>query len=322
MTTPDYFTAVLGQSQAIDLLTQAVTKQRIAPAYLFVGVAGIGKSLVARFWLEMLLCQDQTAEQVDRTRQKIRQGNHPDLLWIEPTYNHQGKLLSATEAAESGVKKKAPPQIRIEQIRQITKFLAQPPMVSDRSVVVIEQAETMAEGAANALLKTLEEPGQAILILLASDGAALLPTIISRCQRVPFQRLPQSLVTEILTAAGRAEIVADPLVIGIAQGSPGQAIDLWEQLQTIPSELKLELENLPTTLSQALKLARWIDRELESSVQLTLLDYLQYCYWQKYQNPAMLLALTAGREQLLAYVQPRLVWECLLMGLVRVVSGD
>ncbi len=318
----DYFSAVLGQSQAIDLLTQAVTKQRIAPAYLFAGVAGIGKGVTARCWLEMLLCVGQEEDQVSRTRHKIRQGNHPDLLWIEPTYNHQGKLLSAAEAAAAGVKKKAPPQIRIEQIRQITKFLAQPPMVSDRAVVVIEQAETMAEGAANALLKTLEEPGQAILILLTSDQAALLPTIISRCQRISFQRLPQPLVMEILTQAGHGEIVADPLVMGMAQGSPGQAIDLWEQLQTIPSELKLELENLPTTLPQALKLARWIDRELESAVQLTLLDYLQYCYWHKYHHPAMLSALTAGREQLLAYVQPRLVWECLLMGLVGMVAGD
>lgn len=316
MTTTDYFAAVLGQAQAIDLLTQAVTKQRIAPAYLFVGVAGIGKSLATRCWLEMLLCMNQVAENIDPTCQKIRQGNHPDLLWIEPTYNHQGKLLSASEAAAAGVKKKAPPQIRIEQIRQITKFVAQPPLVSSRSVVVIEQAETMAEGAANALLKTLEEPGQAILILLTSDQAALLPTIISRCQRIHFQRLPQSLMTEILTAAGYGEMMADPLVMGMAQGSPGMAIDLWEQLRSIPSELKLELENLPTTLSQALKLARWIDRELESTVQLTLLDYLQYCYWHKYHHPAMLLALTAGREQLLAYVQPRLVWECLLLSLV------
>jgi DNA polymerase-3 subunit delta' len=316
LTTTDYFTAVLGQSQAIDLLTQAVTKQRIAPAYLFVGVAGIGKGLAARCWLEMLLCIGLSAERVDHTRRKIQQGNHPDLLWIEPTYLHQGKLLSAAEAAAAGVKKKAPPQIRIDQIRQITKFLAQPPMASDRSVVVIEQAETMAEGAANALLKTLEEPGQAILILLTSDGAALLPTIISRCQRISFQQLPQMLMTEILTQAGHVEIVADPLVMGMAQGSPGMAIDLWEQLQIIPEELELELENLPTTLPQALKLARWIDQELESSVQLTLLDYLQYCYWRKYQNPSMLAALTTSREQLLTYVQPRLVWECLLLSLV------
>jgi DNA polymerase III subunit delta' len=319
LTTTEYFTTVLGQSQAIDLLTQAVAKQRLAPAYLFVGVAGIGKGLAARGWLEMLLCMGQSAEKVDRTRQQIRQGNHPDLLWIEPTYNHQGKLFSASEAAAAGVKKKAPPQIRIEQIRQITKFLSQLPLASNLAVVVIEQAETMAEGAANALLKTLEEPGQAILILLTSDQAALLPTIISRCQRISFQRLPQTLMAEILTQAGHGEIVADPLVMGMAQGSPGMAIDLWEQLQTIPEELKLELVTIPTTLSQALKLARWIDRELESAVQLTLLDYLQYCYWQKYQHPSMLAALTTSREQLLAYVQPRLVWECLLMSLM---AGD
>ncbi len=316
MTTTDYFSAILGQAPAIEILTQAVVQKRIAPAYLFAGVPGIGKGLTARCWLEMLLCNGQPEEKISRIQQKIRQGNHPDLLWIEPTYSHQGQLLKASEAATAGVKKKAPPQIRIEQIRQITKFLAQPPMASDRAVVVIEQAETMAEGAANALLKTLEEPGQATLILLTNDQATLLLTIISRCQRISFQRLPQTLVSKILTQSGHGEVGADLLVLGIAQGSPGQAIDLWEQLQTIPSELKLELENLPKTLSQALRLARWIDRELDSAVQLTLLDYLQYCYWQKSHNPNMLLALTASRQQLLAYVQPRLVWECLLMGLI------
>ncbi len=316
MTTTDYFQAVLGQSQAIEILTQAVVQHRVAPAYLFFGVDGIGKALTARCWLEMLLCAGLPPHQISTTLSKIRQGNHPDLLWIEPTYNHQSKLLSIAEAAAAGVKKKAPPQIRIEQIRQITKFLAQPPLVNNRAIVVITQAETMAEGAANALLKTLEEPGQATLILLANDSASLLPTIISRCQRIPFQRLPQPLVSEILIQAGHGEIVTDPLVIGMAQGSPGQAIDIWTQLQAIPSAIKSELLSLPTTLPQALRLAKQIDRDLDSSLQLTLLDYLQYCYWQQYQNSAILAALAASREQLLAYVQPRLVWECLFLNLV------
>jgi DNA polymerase III subunit delta' len=316
LTTTDYFQAVLGQSQAIEILTQAVVKHRVAPAYLFLGINGIGKALTARCWLEMLLCAGLPHDQVSATLPKIRQGNHPDLLWIEPTYSHQGKLLSIAEATAAGVKKKAPPQIRIEQIRQITQFLAQPPLVSDRAVVVMTQAETMTEGAANALLKTLEEPGQATLILLANDRAALLPTLISRCQQIPFQRLSQPLVIEILIQSGHGEIVADPLVIGMAQGSPGQAIDLWAQLQAMPIAIKSELLTFPTTLPQALRLAKQIDRDLDSSLQLTLLDYLQYCYWQQYQNPAIILALAASREQLLAYVQPRLVWECLFLSWV------
>jgi DNA polymerase-3 subunit delta' len=313
--TSDYFAAVLGQSPAIELLTQAVVQQRIAPAYLFAGVDGVGKSLTARCWLEMLLTAGQPEATSHLIRQKIRQGNHPDLLWVEPTYNHQGQLLSAAEAVAAGVKKKAPPQIRIEQIRQIAKFLAQPPLVSDRAVVVIAQVETMAEGAANALLKTLEEPGKATLILLTNDSSSLMPTILSRCQRIPFQRLPQPLVIDILTGLGHSEIVAEPIGLGMAQGSPGQAIERWEQLQAIPAALKTELSTLPTTLPQALRLARTIDRELDSAAQLALLDYLQYAYWQRYQNIGILTALAASRQQLLAYVQPRLVWECLFLSL-------
>lgn len=89
------------------------------------------------------------------------------MLWIAPTYSHQGKLLSAAEATAAGVKRKAPPQIRIEQIREISQFLSRPPLLGDRAVIVIEQAQTMVEGAANALLKTLEEPGKATIIPIA-----------------------------------------------------------------------------------------------------------------------------------------------------------
>jgi hypothetical protein len=92
---------------------------------------------------------------------RVRQRNHPDLLWVEPTYMNQGKRLSTKEAEEAGLKRKAPPQIRLEQVREIGEFLSRPPLEAGRSVVVLEQAETMGEGAANGLLKTLEEPGKA-----------------------------------------------------------------------------------------------------------------------------------------------------------------
>jgi DNA polymerase III subunit delta' len=304
---------LLGQPQAVELLTQAVIKQRLAPAYLFCGADGVGKSLAARCFIELLLCDRIPAKDVALIQQKLRQGNHPDVLWVAPTYSHQGKLLSAAEATAAGVKRKAPPQIRIEQIREIGRFLSRPPMLGARSVIVIEQAETMAEGAANALLKTLEEPGKATIIPIALSAESLLPTIVSRCQRIPFHRLDRALMIEILTKLGKVEIATRSEIIGLAQGSPGAAIALWEQLQALPVDLLDRLTTLPISRRQGLELAVQIDKELDSEEQLWLLDYLQYTYWHRDRITQPVEILEQTRSHLLAYVQPRLVWECALL---------
>jgi DNA polymerase III subunit delta' len=316
MGTDDYFQPIYGHLAVIELLTQAVQRQRLAPAYLFFGQAGIGKALVARCWVEMQLCAHLIDPvKITATRQKIRQGNHPDLLWVAPTYLHQGNLLTPAEAAAAGVKKKAPPQIRIDQIRQITQFLSQPPLTVDRAIVVIEQAETMAEGAANALLKTLEEPGAATLILLTDNMALLLPTLISRCQRIPFRRLNLEAVTEILKDLGRTDIVQDAALMVMAQGSPGQSIELSENLEMVAAELKEALLQPINSIAAALGLAKTIDRDVDNIGQLALLEYLQLRYWQQWQDAGLVGAIENSRRQLLAYVQPRLVWECLLLKL-------
>ena len=110
-------------------MTQSVARQRLAPAYLFHGAAGIGKGLAARCFIELIFTGADRVSGSDAVAarsligQKLRQGNHPDVLWVAPTYKHQDKLLSAAEAAAAGIKKKAPPQIRIEQIREISRFL-------------------------------------------------------------------------------------------------------------------------------------------------------------------------------------------------------
>jgi DNA polymerase III subunit delta' len=308
-----FSTALLGQAQPVELLTQAVTQQRLAPAYLFWGADGVGKSLAARCFIELLLCHDVPERDRALISQKLRQGNHPDVLWVAPTYNHQGKLLSAAEAIAAGVKRKAPPQIRIEQIREIGQFLSRPPLIGSRAVVVIEQAQTMAEGAANALLKTLEEPGQATIIAIALSVESLLPTIVSRCQCIAFERLDRATMVRILTELGKVEILDRSEILGLAQGSPGAAIALWEQLQALPADLLERLTKLPLARRQGLELAIEIDKQLEASEQLWLVDYLQYTYWQRYRVSQIVERLEQTRSHLLAYVQPRLVWECTLM---------
>ena len=205
----DCFTSLIGQNRAVELLTQAVERNRIAPGYLFVGSNGIGKSLAAQCFIELLFSVNlPETKLITSLQNRVRQRNHPDLLWVEPTYMNQGKRLSTKEAEEAGLKRKAPPQIRLEQIREISQFLSRPPLEAARSVVVLEQAETMGEGAANGLLKTLEEPGKAALILIAPTVEALLPTLISRCQKIQFSRLNPEAMTQVLQQAGFAVLKA------------------------------------------------------------------------------------------------------------------
>ena len=309
------FPTLLGQDQAIALLKGAIAANRIAPAYLFAGPSGVGRSLAVRTFIELLFCTDIPTEKQPSVQRRLWQGNHPDVLWVEPTYLHNGMRLSATEAAQKGLQRKAPPQIRLEQIREITQFLGRSALEASRKVVVLEQAETMAEAAANGLLKTLEEPGRATLILIAPSTESLLPTLVSRCQRIPFYRLAKEDMETVLRETGHEKILKESSVLAIAQGSPGEAIAAFEQLQAIPDTLLAQLSKLPNSPRKALELAKEIDKTLDTQAQLWLVNYLQHSYWQSRSSPGIIQQLEQARKYLLSYAQPRLVWEVTLLEL-------
>lgn len=295
---------IKGQNQAVELLTRAIALERVAPAYLFSGPDGVGRRLAAWGFASLLL--DDT-----------KLTNHPDLLWVEPTYLHQGQLLSVTEATAISLSRKTPPQIRIEQIRQITEFLGRPPLYAERAVVVIEAVNQMNESAANALLKTLEEPGLATIILLANPNQPLLPTLISRCQRIPFYRLSDTQLEEVLRQQGYPEIAQNQEIITLAQGSPGAAISIANQLQSIPEDLLQALQHPPQSEMAVFQLARQVTETLDTEGQLWLLDYLQLHYWRSYQEKTVLEIWEKTRRFLGQYVNPPLVWECSLLELYR-----
>jgi DNA polymerase III subunit delta' len=314
---PPAFAQLLGQQQAMQLLQQAIQQNRIAPAYLFTGPDGVGRSLAAQGFIQQLFTAGITADnKANRSSesaqrliwQRLQQSNHPDRLWVEPTYLQQGKLIPQSQIQE-GEKGKTRPQIRLEQIRELVRFLSRPPLEAPRSVVVLEQAETMAEAAANALLKTLEEPGRATLILLVPSEVAILPTLVSRCQRIPFSRLSEADCAQVLTNLGETDLLQQPQILAMAEGSPGAALMHWRQWQAIPAELLQACQTRPSTPRQALELAQQVSKSLETETQLWLLDYLQHWFWQQYHQRQFLEPLEAARQQLRSYAQPQLVWE-------------
>lgn len=316
---------IIGQDQAIELLEQAVAQNRLANAYLLAGVAGVGRSLVARYFIELLFGVGLDQSQRSLLNKRLVASNHPDVLWVQPTYLHQGNRISIAEAAATGFKGKSSPMIRLEQVREVTEFLSRSPLMAPRKVVVLEQAETMPEVAANALLKTLEEPGKATIILLANADTALLSTIVSRCQKIPLQPLNKQHMETILRQHNHPEILKNPVILSLAQGSPGQAIASWQQLQDIPPEILEKINKLPTKPLQNLALARDLDKTLALEQQLWLLEYLQHHYWHSHYashqlnnqsiNHAYIDYLEKAKKHLLGYVQPRLVWEVTLLKL-------
>ncbi len=273
---------VQGQPLAVMLLAQAVAQQRLATAYLFQGPAGVGKALAARCLAQALLGKSH---------------DHPDLLWVAP------------ETKPQETQRVVPPQIRLDQVREITQFVGRTPWQSDRSLVVVESAQCLQEAAQDALLKTLEEPGHSRIILLADRPEALLPTIRSRCQVIPFRPLAPEHLRAVLHQQGYAALAEQPELLTLACGSPGAAIAHWHHWQALPPELLPLLREFPPSLAHALELAHRLTHTLEPATQLWLTDYLQWWYWERYRRREWVQIWEDARYALLHYVQPQLVWE-------------
>jgi DNA polymerase-3 subunit delta' len=204
-----HLTELLGQPKAVNLLTRALSSSRLAHAYLFTGPDGVGKTTAARAVAATLLCREETGTApcgLCPGCLKFASGNHPDFFPIRP----DGAV------------------IKIDQIRELKKALAFPPLEARLRVTLLDEVHTMRREAANSLLKLLEEPPPDNLFLLTADEAEpLLPTILSRCQVIPFSPLSLEVSTAILLKMhpGLDQEGARTLA-GLAGGSPGRIKDL------------------------------------------------------------------------------------------------
>ena len=307
------FDGLVGQPLAVDLLEAALQQKRLAPAYLFAGPEGVGRRLAALRFLEGVLSEGVGCE---RARRRLEDRNHPDLVWIEPTFQHQGRLLTRDEAVEAGVNRRTPPQLRLEQIRAVRRALGRQPVESTRGMVVIESTEAMAEAAANALLKTLEEPGHGLLILLTAAPERLLSTIRSRCQLIRFVRLDRPSVAEVLRRLDAVE-QDPPELLAMAAGSPGAVLEHRNRWAALPTELMPRLRHLPNEPMQALALARDVCEALDGEQQLWLINWWQQALWTSSGDVESLKRLETLRRHLLSFVQPRLAWEVALLDLTK-----
>lgn len=235
---------IIGHKQVITQLCLMQQEDRIPHAMLFCGTDGVGKSLVAEALAAAILCHAPVHNQACghcKACRALAAGTHPDFFQIQPE--------SETKAA---------PAIRIEAVRKLQEEIARIPLLSERRVVIMQEADKMNEAAANCLLKTIEEPsGQIVFILLTSRPSALLDTIISRCMRVEFGILQPEELVAILHQQGIEEPLAGKLA-SIADGSVSKALAMQdEELLNLQSQA-FDLASATGTLGveQLLQLAK------------------------------------------------------------------
>lgn len=164
------FDNVIGNDKNKIFLNKIVKSDNTVHSYMFEGIEGIGKSIFARDFAKMLLCMGDSKTDCRTCKSCIEfeNNNNPDFIQIKP----DGKV------------------IKIEQIRQMQEKILEKPIVSDKKVYIIDDADLMTKEAQNCLLKTLEEPPKfVVIILVLSNESKILNTIKSRCMRIFFEKL-------------------------------------------------------------------------------------------------------------------------------------
>ena len=310
------FKNIYGQELAIEILESAISKKQIATAYLFSGPEGVGRKKTAKVFINNILDKNFDRES---TKRKIESNNHPDLLWIEPSYIIQGKSISQSQAKAENISMKSLPQIRLNKIKEIIEFLGKKPFESERSIVIIEDIERLNESASNALLKTLEDTNKGLFILITQRPEKLLSTIRSRCQLVPFTRLDDNNVNKIIQKLEYVKEINEipneniKELIDFSHGSPGRYlinIQIWLGISSqLRQKLRIKLDNR----IDLMKLAKEITDELNVEQQLWLIDFEQNRIWVNEKNSYLVKRLEELKKQLLGYVQPRLAWEVTLL---------
>ncbi|MBM3934456.1 MAG: DNA polymerase III subunit delta' [SAR202 cluster bacterium] len=238
-----------GHERAVNTLKRGIAEGRLSHAFLFAGPPQIGKITLATDLAKAVNClaEDMPARPCGECRQcrRIERGSHADV-----------RIVRLIKDESTG---KMKTMVGIEQVLEIQKEASLKPFEGRYRVFIFECADRLSLDAANALLKTLEEPpDQVIIILLAPESALMLPTVLSRCQTLELRPVPVPAITEQLVGrfnvdAGRAEEIAR-----LSDGRPGWAIEAAtrpEMLQEIAARIETAEKLMGASLSERFEIA-------------------------------------------------------------------
>ena len=215
------FEDIIGNQQVKEELTKIIEEEKILHSYMFVGIEGIGKQMIAKKFAQMILCTNGGRKGCNTCKSCIEftSNNNPDFLYIEPDGNN----------------------IKIEQIRYLKRKIQEKPIISNRKVYIINDADKMTTEAQNCLLKTLEEPPEySTIILIGSNQNLFLNTIKSRCMIISFKPIETELIKKYLEEKYEMFNTSSSM-LETFQGSIGKAIilkDKKEQYEKIEMMIK------------------------------------------------------------------------------------
>lgn len=202
------FENIIGNTNIKTVLEKSIKQNKLSHSYLFIGTQGIGKKMIATEFAKMILCLDDN-KYCNHCKSCIEfdTNNNPDFVLISPDGNN----------------------IKIEQIRDIQKRIQEKPIISEKKVYIIDNADLMTTEAQNCLLKTLEEPPEfAVIILIGSNSNTFLPTIKSRCTIINFNKISDEEMTKYLREKCDVKNI-DQNMLYMYQGSIGKALELKEK---------------------------------------------------------------------------------------------
>lgn len=168
---PEVFDEILGQSHIIKILKNQIASDSVSHAYLFCGTRGTGKTTTARILAKGVNCTSEGQRPCGTCAncKAIKEGTFMDVIEIDAASNNG-----------------------VENIRELKESVKYPPAVGRKKVYIVDEVHMLSTGAFNALLKTLEEPPENVMFILATTEPQKLPaTILSRCMRLDFKRVPE-----------------------------------------------------------------------------------------------------------------------------------
>lgn len=249
---------IVGHEWAVQMLNSAIVHNRVGHAYLLTGPGQIGKMTLARTFAQALNC---TADPEKRPCGECRAcrlvvtDRHPDVRVIRPEVSDRG--LAA---------------IKIEQIRQLQQDLSLSTYEARYKIALLKRIDTANLNAANAFLKTLEEPpGHVILLLTANDPDRVLPTIVSRCRVLGLRALPVGLIEESLMTRWKARPDNAHLLAHLSAGRLGWAVRAHEDaalLQTRETQLATLQQALSASLVARFAMAETLSKRAETLPQM------------------------------------------------------